>query len=84
MPYDDGRNSARARSARIRASHDYEATKLESMRRRTGEGAEPKPRGRLVARLATAFRGPRRLSHSPAHIPVAENEIEDAVADLMQ
>ena len=29
----DGSNSARARSARIRAAHDDEATRLESMRR---------------------------------------------------
>jgi hypothetical protein len=36
----DGSNSARARSARIRTEHDYEATQLESMRRRTSELGE--------------------------------------------
>jgi hypothetical protein len=69
MPYDDGRNSGRARSARIRASHDYEATQLDSMRRRTREEAEPEPRGRLVARLATAFRSLRCLNPSPPNSP---------------
>lgn len=33
--YDGGQNGARARSARIRSAHDYEATTLDSMRRRT-------------------------------------------------
>jgi hypothetical protein len=78
MPYDDGRNSARARSARIGASHDYEATHLESMRRRTQEMGETEPRVRLVARLAAALRG---LRPAPAHIPVADSAIETAVAD---
>jgi hypothetical protein len=46
----DGRNGARARSARIRSSHDYEATQLESMRRRTRALAEDERPSR-VARL---------------------------------
>jgi hypothetical protein len=78
MPYDDGRNSARARSARIRASHDYEATHLESMRRRTQETGETEPRVRLLARLAAALRG---LRPPPAHIAITDRDIETAVAD---
>ena len=76
MPYDDGRNSARARSARIRASHDYEATHLEEMRRRTREGAQPATRIALMARVASAF---SVLHPKPAtQVPVAQNEIEAA------
>jgi hypothetical protein len=66
MPYDDGRNGARARSARLRASHEYEATQLESMRRRTREEGQPEQRVRLVARLVAAFRGRRLLNRGPA------------------
>ena len=47
----DGRNGARARSARIRSSHDYEATQLDSMRRRTRALAEDAERPSKVARL---------------------------------
>jgi hypothetical protein len=36
----DGSDSARARSARIRADHDYEATRLDSMRRRSSTNEE--------------------------------------------
>jgi hypothetical protein len=51
----DGSNSARARSARIRTTHDYEATELDSMRR-AGELARQQPaRVSLVARVAAAF-----------------------------
>ena len=58
MPYDDGRNGARARSARIRASHDYEATQLEEMRRRS-ESLEPRPaRVPLLTRLSAVFARP--------------------------
>jgi hypothetical protein len=48
----DGSDSARARSARIRADHDYEGTHLESMQRRTsalGERAERASRWRACA-----------------------------------
>jgi hypothetical protein len=34
MPHNDGSNGARARSARIRAAHEYEATELDAMCRR--------------------------------------------------
>jgi hypothetical protein len=57
MPYDDGRNSARARSARIRASHDYEATQLEEMRRRSA-AIESCPG--LLRRLSAVFARPHR------------------------
>ena len=55
MPYDAGGNGARARSARIRTSHDYEATQLEEMRRRSVP-LEPRPRRHsLLTRLSGAF-----------------------------
>jgi hypothetical protein len=59
MPYDDGRNGARARSARIRTSHDYEATQLEEMRSRSA-ALEPRPaRVVLRTRLSVLFGGRR-------------------------
>ena len=58
MPYDDGSNSARARSARIRASHDYEATHLEELRRRPVSPARrPMLLGRLSALIARRHAG---------------------------
>ena len=72
MPYDDGRNSARARSARIRASHDHEGTQLEEMRRRTRELGEPEPR--LLARLAAAV-GRVRRADSSGQVLAGESEI---------
>ena len=73
MPYDDGRNSARARSARIRASHDHEGTQLEEMRRRTRELGDPEPR--LLARLAAAIGRVRRADPSSGQVIAAETEI---------
>jgi hypothetical protein len=85
MRYDDGRNSARARSARIRASHDYEATLLEEMRRRTLQGGEPEFRRSLATRLTSAFGRLRGSNPGPAHVPAAENEVETtALAGLGQ
>jgi hypothetical protein len=65
MPYDDGRNSARARSARIRSSHDYEGTQLEEMRLRTA-ALEPRPeRTWSLAGLSAVFaRRPRRRAET--------------------
>lgn len=51
----DGSNGARARSARIRSSHDYEATKLDSMRRNAAVRDAQPPRASLLARLASVF-----------------------------
>ena len=51
----DGSNSARARSARIRTAHDYEATQLDTMRRNAATLPEPS-RVPLAARIASAFR----------------------------
>jgi hypothetical protein len=48
----DGSNSARARSARIRASHDYEATELDTMRRQ-GAARELQRRPSFVMRLSS-------------------------------
>jgi serine/threonine protein phosphatase PrpC len=73
MPYDDGRNSARARSARIRASHDHEGTQLEEMRRRTRELGQPEPR--LLARLAAAIGRVRRSDAGSGQVVAAEAEI---------
>jgi hypothetical protein len=55
MPYDDGRNGARARSARIRTGHDYEATQLEEMRRRTATLEQRPERVLLWTRLSVLF-----------------------------
>lgn len=49
----DGSESARARSARIRAAHEYEATELESSRRRARQrdGMSPSRTTRAAALL---------------------------------
>jgi hypothetical protein len=51
----DGSNSARARSARIRTTHDYEATELDSMRRAGELARQQPPRASLRARVAGIF-----------------------------
>jgi hypothetical protein len=60
--YNDGQSGARARSARIRSSHDYEATTLDSMRRRTQtQKQQPaRPRWQLVRAVLTLGRARRR------------------------
>lgn len=58
----DGSNSARARSARIRAAHDYEANRLESMRR---NATQPQPHVSLLARLTSALSRARRWNADP-------------------
>ena len=55
MPYGDEGNGARARSARIRTSHDYEATQLEEMRRRSAPLELHAGRSSLLTRLSAAF-----------------------------
>ena len=82
MPYDDGRNGARARSARIRASHDYEATQLDSMRRGTQESAQPE--ARLLTRLTAAFGRVSRSSGEPARVQAVESELEAVPARLAE
>jgi hypothetical protein len=62
--YDDGRNSSRARSARIRSAHDYEATALETMRRRAP--GEPRRRARFVLAWISVLR--RRREQEPAGV----------------
>jgi hypothetical protein len=69
----DGRDGARARSARIRATHDYEATQLDSMRRRTPETGDPGRRIDRVLRLAAVFGRLRRSSRGFDQL-LAENE----------
>jgi hypothetical protein len=56
----DGSNSARARSARIRTAHEYEATQLDTMRRNSVARPEPS-RVPLAARIASAFRRTPRV-----------------------
>jgi hypothetical protein len=51
----DGSNGARARSARIRSSHDYEATRLDSMRRNAAARDVHAPRASLLMRMASVF-----------------------------
>jgi hypothetical protein len=63
----DGSNSARARSARIRSAHDYEATQLDTMRRNPVVREEPS-RVPLTARIASAFgRAPRAEPGASLH-----------------
>jgi hypothetical protein len=63
----DGSNSARARSARIRTAHDYEATQLDTMRRNAAARPEPS-RVTLAARIASAFRrAPRAEPGASVH-----------------
>lgn len=77
----DGSDGARARSARIRSEHDYEATQLDSLARRSGarDGESGRVRGwgapavaiiRLIARHATRS----------AHDDVGAPEAADAAA----
>jgi hypothetical protein len=72
----DGSNSARARSARIRTSHEYESTQLDSMRRNTvALGAQQRGRPSLAARLVSAFGRARRASVEPQRLsPAAEGD----------
>lgn len=72
----DGSDSARARSARIRASHDYEATQLDSMRRTTVAQAEPKPHNLFVTRVVAAFTHVRGSSPSSVQAVTRESEAE--------
>jgi hypothetical protein len=73
----DGSNSARARSARIRAAHDYEANRLESMRR---NGTQQQPHVSLVARLASALARARRWNADPSQRLEVDTE-SDLVVD---
>jgi hypothetical protein len=62
----DGSNSARARSSRIRAAHDGEATRLESMRRNArARDLRLESRGSLAARLSAAVARVRRRRSDP-------------------
>jgi hypothetical protein len=67
----DGSNSARARSARIRSSHDDESNQLGSMRRRTAEGEAREARVSLVARLVSTL---RRRSRGDLVVPIEPAE----------
>ena len=71
--HQDGSNSGRARSARIRASHDYEATELESMRRR-GKALEDRqrPRPTLMARLMRGVVRMRPRDTEAPQVPAGE------------
>ena len=68
----DDSKGARARSARIRAAHDYEATELESSRRRAQQrdGMPPSRSARAAALLARL----RRPLRSQAPALAAESE----------
>jgi hypothetical protein len=71
--YHDASNGGRARAARIRSAHDYEATELDSMRRRTQRarrnGAPRGPIARLAALLARLHGAP---AAEPGGVPVVE------------
>jgi hypothetical protein len=69
MPYDAGGNGARARSARIRTSHDYESTQLEEMRRRSVRVTPQPERGSILSRLSAPF---RRMPDGTAEVEATE------------
>ena len=69
----DGSNSARARSARIRASHDYEATQLDTMRR-NGAARELQQRPSFVTRLSLLVGRARGLGADAAQAIEPEGE----------
>jgi hypothetical protein len=79
----DGSNSARARSARIRASHDDEATLLESMRRngRTRD-LHRRPRASLATRLASLVRRGRRAGDEPLRGGLALDATSDPITAI--
>jgi hypothetical protein len=66
----DRGNGARARSARIRSSHDYEATQLDSMRRGTLALEETAARPSFLARTRATL-GRLRPRHRAEEAPEA-------------
>jgi hypothetical protein len=68
--YGDERNGSRARSSRIRSSHDLEATTLDTMRRRSGEQAE---RRSWIIRFAHLCRRPLGVRTRRAQRPLARS-----------
>jgi hypothetical protein len=74
--YRDGRDSARARASRIRASHDYEATELEEMRLRT---VVARAHGEGRPKHAWTFSSLLRRMRTPSSEPVSAvlTNIED-------
>jgi hypothetical protein len=72
----DGSNSARARSARIRTAHDYEATELDSMRRAGELARQQSQRVSLMARVAAAFGRSSRWSEEAAAGLDAATEVD--------
>jgi hypothetical protein len=76
----DGSNSARARAARSRTAHDYEANRLESMRRNTADLAEQRrARPSLVHRLASLVgRTPSVLAPELEREPLAGADLTEA------
>jgi hypothetical protein len=67
----DGSNGARARSARIRATHDNEATRLDSMRR---NATEQPSRASLMTRVASLLGRARRWNVDP--LPALDTQAE--------
>jgi hypothetical protein len=82
--YRDGSDSARARSARIRASHDYEATELESMRQRTLAGDRPEARVPRIAHLGATLRRLLRPHEGPAGVLAVDVETDPVTRGLAE
>ena len=70
MHHHDGGNGARARAARIRSSHDYEATQLDTMRRGTLALEETVERPSFRARTRATL-GRLRPHHGAEEAPEA-------------
>lgn len=75
MHHHDGGNGARARSARIRSSHDFEATHLDTMRRGTLAVEKTVERLTLVARVRATFGGlrPHRVMQETPEAPAVRS-----------
>jgi hypothetical protein len=71
----DGSNSARARSARIRTSHEYEATELDTMRRH-GAARELQQRPSFVMRLSSLVARARGRGLGVDSVPALDTEGE--------
>ena len=71
----DGSNSTRARSARIRSSHDYEATELDTMRRHAA-ARDLRPRPSFLMRLSALVGRARGLGVGTAQALDSESERE--------
>ena len=76
-------DGARARSARIRADHAYEATQLDSMRRRTAESGGGAEHVSLWMRFqARLSRLTARVAEAPGSDATVEPEVPEVIPKM--